>query len=190
MGGAWERLVRSFKTALYMSLPARTPTDPLLRSCLIAAENIINSRPLTYIPLDDESSEALTPNHFLRLDTDGGKPTMQLSDDWKVLKHTYQYKERFANNCWKRFINEFLPELTLRSKWYDPVPPLKIGDIVILIDKDLPRNNYPKGRVIAVKTSSDGQVRSATIQTSDGIFERPAVKLALLQLNNSSTTTS
>ncbi|XP_055903410.1 uncharacterized protein LOC129939426 [Eupeodes corollae] len=190
MGGAWERLVRSFKTALYTSLPLRTPSDPLLRSCLISAENIINSRPLTYVPVDNESSEALTPNHFLRLDSGGGKPTMKLDDSWKTLKQTYQYKEQFANKCWKRFITEYLPELTLRSKWYDPVQPLKIGDIVVLIDKDLPRNNYPKGRIIAVKTSSDGQVRSATIQTSNGIFERPTVKLALLQLYNKETTTS
>ncbi|XP_072377004.1 uncharacterized protein [Diabrotica undecimpunctata] len=49
MGGAWERLVKAVKISLYDSLPSRNPTDQLLYSCLIAAENIVNSRPLTYL---------------------------------------------------------------------------------------------------------------------------------------------
>ncbi|XP_055918341.1 uncharacterized protein LOC129950422 [Eupeodes corollae] len=190
MGGAWERLVRSFKKALYFSLPTKTPTDQLLRSCLVAAEGMINSRPLTYMPLNDELEEALTPNHFLRLDSGGAQPIAQINDSPKTLRYTYQYKERFANKCWDRFIQEYAPELTLRTKWYNPVEPLKIGDLVIIVDKDLPRNNYPKGKVISVKASSDGQVRSATIQTIHGVFERPTIKLAKLEIGSSDVSTT
>ncbi|XP_074029084.1 uncharacterized protein [Leptinotarsa decemlineata] len=86
MGGAWERLVKSIKIALYDALPTRNPTDPLLRSCLIAAENIVNSRPLTYLPLDSEESEALTPNHFLVGSSNGDKPIVDLDVNAKILK--------------------------------------------------------------------------------------------------------
>lgn len=178
MGGVWERLVRAIKTVLYALLP--TPaTDPLLVSCLIAAEDIVNSRPLTYIPTS-EMEEAITPNHFLKQSSQGLKPIVAMNDDAKYIRNNYEKKEQFANRCWKRFIVEYLPELTLRSKWYEPKRPLKIGDIVVVVDKDLPRNNYPKGRIIDVRTSKDGQVRSATVQTANGIYDRPVVKLALL----------
>ncbi|KAG5885001.1 hypothetical protein JTB14_003534 [Gonioctena quinquepunctata] len=85
MGGSWERLVKAVEIALYDALPSRTPTDPLLRSCLISAENVVNSRPLTYLPLDSEESEALTPNNFL-VGCSNGDKTMAKLDDAKVLK--------------------------------------------------------------------------------------------------------
>ena len=42
------------------------------------------------------------------------------------------------------------------------------------------RGQYVLGRVVDVRTGSDGVVRSASIQTKDGIYTRPAVKLALV----------
>ncbi|KAG5890359.1 hypothetical protein JTB14_015761 [Gonioctena quinquepunctata] len=137
MGGSWERLVKAVKIALYDALPSRTPTDPLLRSCLISAENIVNSRPLTYLPLDSEESEALTPNHFLVGCSNGDKTMAKLDNDAKVLKFNYLYREQFSNKCWRRFVAEYIPELLLRSKWHKQVRPLEEEDIIILCDKDL-----------------------------------------------------
>lgn len=71
---------------------------------------------------------------------------------------------------------------TPRSKWFYPVKPIAVGDIVIIVDSSFPRNCWPKGRVIAVKQSKDGQVRSATVQTASGIYDKPAVKLAVLDV--------
>ncbi|XP_058840799.1 uncharacterized protein LOC131696266 [Topomyia yanbarensis] len=65
MGGAWERLIRTVKQNLSKLLPNRLPTDESLRSTLIEVECIVNSRPLTDIPLDDDQSPVLTPNHFI-----------------------------------------------------------------------------------------------------------------------------
>lgn len=182
MGGAWERLVKAVKISLYAALPSRTPNDELLHGCLISAENIVNSRPLTYLPLDTEESEALTPNHFLIGSSNGDKPMGELNDESNVLKHNYLYREQFANRCWRRFVSEYIPDLLLRPKWQKQIDPLKVGDIVIICDKNLPRCNWPKGKVIEVKKSSDGQVRKATVQTQQGIFERPVVKLAILKI--------
>ncbi|XP_070138635.1 uncharacterized protein [Drosophila bipectinata] len=76
MGGAWERLVRSVKTALESILLDKRPSDELLRAALMEAEAIVNSRPLTYIPFEDENEESLTPNHFLLGSSTGRGPTM------------------------------------------------------------------------------------------------------------------
>ncbi len=66
MGGAWERLVRSVKQVLKQILTTSRPSDKLLRAVFMEA---VNSRPLTYIPIDheEEEEETLTPNHFLLL---------------------------------------------------------------------------------------------------------------------------
>ena len=37
-------------------------------------ESIINSRPLTYVPITDENEEAITPNHILLGSSNGEKP--------------------------------------------------------------------------------------------------------------------
>ncbi|XP_055537951.1 uncharacterized protein LOC129725781 [Wyeomyia smithii] len=65
MGGAWERLVRSVKTAMEEAYSDGNLNDEGLQTLVVEAESLVNSRPLTYLPLDSEESEALTPNHFL-----------------------------------------------------------------------------------------------------------------------------
>lgn len=65
MGGAWERLVRSVKTALYNICPHMNFTDETLQGALAEVEFIINSRLLTFVSLESCDDEALTQNHLL-----------------------------------------------------------------------------------------------------------------------------
>ncbi|XP_058465245.1 uncharacterized protein LOC131438888 [Malaya genurostris] len=60
MGGAWERLVRSVKEAVGTIWEApRKPDDETFETILYEAEAMINSRPLTYIPLSSDPSQQL-----------------------------------------------------------------------------------------------------------------------------------
>ncbi|GBP92592.1 hypothetical protein EVAR_77083_1 [Eumeta japonica] len=63
MGGAWERLVRSIKTALAATLRERSPRRSSPHPA--EAEHIVNSRPLTEVDVEPAEAESLTPNHFL-----------------------------------------------------------------------------------------------------------------------------
>lgn len=83
---------------------------------------------------------------------------------------------------WKMWVAAYLPTLTRRSKWFQPVKPIAIDDIVIIVDENLPRNSWPLGKVVSVKIAKDGCVRSATVFTSNGIYTRPAAKLAVLDI--------
>ena len=66
MGGSWERLVRSAKEALKALHDGRKLSDEILLTVLTEAEDMVNSRPLTYVPQESAEIESLTPNHFLR----------------------------------------------------------------------------------------------------------------------------
>lgn len=60
--------------------------------------------------------------------------------------------------------------------------PLQVGDVVIIVDPNLPRNNWPKGIVKTICISKDGNVRSASVLTNSGILNRPVAKLAKLDV--------
>lgn len=182
MGGACERLVRSVKTILYEIMPSRSPTDELLLSLLHEVENIINLRPLAYVPVDDDIDEAVTPNHFLVGSSSGLKPMSSCDDSGIVLKQSWRISQQYANIFWKKWLAEYLPSLTCRSKWFEKPKPLVVGDLVLIVDPLFPRNVWVRGRVLETRLAKDGQVRSATILTSRGIFERPVTKLAVLDV--------
>ncbi|XP_065089698.1 uncharacterized protein LOC135710920 [Ochlerotatus camptorhynchus] len=183
MGGSWERLIQSVKKILTSILPTqRLPTDEVLRNSLVMIENIINSRPLTYVPVDSEAAPALTPNSFLLGSTDGSKPLVLHDDSGLALRSAWKSSQVLANMFWKKWLAEYLPEITRRTKWLSADRQIQIGDIVIIVDPSFPRNCWPKGRVVNTKVSKDGQVRSATVRTASGMYERPAVRLAVLDV--------
>lgn len=182
MGGSWERLVRSVKANLQKMKPQRNPSDESLRNTLIEIENTVNSRPLTFVSVDDPSAPVLTPNHFLLGSSSGLKPAVPLDDSGRVLRRAWRASQAEANLFWQRWVRYYLPELTRRSKWFNEVKPISMNDVVVVVDPALPRNCWPLGRVIAVKMSKDGHVRTATVQTMNGIYERPATKLAVLDV--------
>lgn len=57
-------MFRCVKEVLKLLLNERILNQETFQSLVIQAENMINSRPLTEVPLDNEISESLTPNHL------------------------------------------------------------------------------------------------------------------------------
>ncbi|XP_045460694.1 uncharacterized protein LOC123671074 [Harmonia axyridis] len=182
MGGCWERMVRSVKTALSVTLKERSPKEEVLSTLLIEAENIVNSRPLVHVPIDAADGEALTPNHFL-IGTSSASPLpCLLSERDLVTRKQWKISQYFSDCFWKRWIREYLPTLTRRTKWHKKAKNLVVGDVVMIIDCDLPRNCWMKGVIEAVFVGKDGQVRSADVKTTLGTYRRPAVKLCPLDI--------
>ncbi|XP_054726309.1 uncharacterized protein LOC129236117 [Anastrepha obliqua] len=185
MGGAWERLVRSVKDVLQQILTSNCPNDEILHAALMEVEMTVNSRPLTYIPIDHEEEEALTPNHFLLGSSNGVKPIAEPVTEGVLMRRNWRTSQNLADAFWRRWVTEYLPTITRRTKWFEDVKAIKVGDIAYIVDPNNPRNSWPKGKVIGVRTSADGRVRSATLQTICGIYERPAAKIAVLDLKGS-----
>ncbi|XP_053686496.1 uncharacterized protein LOC128736038 [Sabethes cyaneus] len=183
MGGAWERLIRTVKKNLTILQSSRLPTDEVLQNALAEVENIVNSRPLTEIPIEDDSSPVLTPNDFLLGSSNGLRSWAPLDDSPVLLKNSYTQSQLMADRFWRQWVRDYLPSITRRTKWFTPAKPITVNDIVLIVDPKLPRNCWPKGRVIAAHQGNDGQVRRVTVQTaSGGIYERPAVSIAVLDI--------
>lgn len=188
MGGMWERLITSVKASLFESMITRTPTDQMLRSWLIEAENIVNSRPLTYVPLESEEDEALTPNHFILGSSNGMKPPGMFKTDGQYLRDQWKEVQRCTDIFWKKFIHEYIPTLVRRTKWFDKVKPLEVGDIVINFDKEAPRNTYKRGRIVETIIGTNQQVRRAKVQFANGkTLWRSAHHLGLLDVKAAPT---
>ncbi|XP_062538071.1 uncharacterized protein LOC134206385 [Armigeres subalbatus] len=185
MGGAWERMVRSVKSAMMAAYNSdRKLDDEGLQSLVIEAESIVNSRPLTYLPLDSAEAEALTPNHFLLGSSSGVRqPVVPFSDPAGAVKNSWSLIQHQLDVFWKRWIREYLPMLTKRVKWFGEVAPVAVGDLVLIVD-DTHRNGWMRGKVKEVVTAKDGRVRQAVVQTARGILRRPVAKLAVLEVES------
>ncbi|XP_065088311.1 uncharacterized protein LOC135709824 [Ochlerotatus camptorhynchus] len=182
MGGAWERMVRAVKAAMNSINHPRTPSEEVFQTVLCEAESMVNTRPLTYMPLETSDQEALTPNHFLLLSSDGAKQTEKTpTDEGEALRSGWKLCQYMLDQFWRRWIREYLPTITRRTKWFEDTKPIAVGDVVFSVDEGV-RNRWIRGIVITVFPGKDGRVRQANIRTVSGVLRRPVTKLAVLDI--------
>lgn len=70
--------------------------------------------------------------------------------------------------------------LQARTKWLCPDDKIKVGEVVIVHEDNLPPQKWLVGRVVEVETSNDGKIRVASVKTANGMYRRPIHKLAVL----------
>ncbi|XP_052567268.1 uncharacterized protein LOC120425751 [Culex pipiens pallens] len=190
MGGAWERMVRSVKEAMMVLNDGMKLTDEILATTLAEAEDMINTRPLTYVPQESADLEALTPNHFLR----GSVKLADLAVDKDVnpaqaLRNIYKRTQHLANQMWGRWSKEYLATINRRTKWFDERRPLKAGDLVFVVDgRD--RKQWTRGIVEEVIPGIDGRIREAKVRTSGGVHRRAVVNLAVMEIQEGNSGSS
>ncbi|XP_053691744.1 uncharacterized protein LOC128740235 [Sabethes cyaneus] len=183
MGGVWERLVRSVKVALesFVNAP-RVPDEETFETIILEAESMINSRPLTYIPLESEVQEALTPIHFLLGSSNGiRQPPQEPTKALQCLRSNWNLAKYILDGFWQRWIREYLPTIARRTKWFLGGKPLKVGDLVFIVDEGK-RNSWVRGQVVELLLGKDGTARQALVKTQNGIIRRPAIKLAVIDI--------
>ena len=180
MGGAWERLIRSVKVALSVILREQAPNEETLYTLLTEIEHSINSRPLTNVSADPTDAEALTPNHLLIGSSSGEFRLGRYEAQSVCPRKQWRVAQALADSFWRRWLREYVPTLVPRRKWCEKSTPISIGDIVLIIDLQAPRNVWRKGTVVKVFPGADGEIRVATVKTANGEFVRPVHKLILL----------
>lgn len=128
MGGSWERQIRSVRNVLSALLDAHGEQldDESLRTFMVEAEAIINSRPLS---LNFASElEPLTPNHLLKMKSNVILPPpgqFQRADVYS--KKRWRRVQYLINEFWSRWKKEFLHSLQTRQKWVEETYPSDDG---------------------------------------------------------------
>ena len=69
----------------------------------------------------------------------------------------------------------------VREKWKNPRRCLTSGYLILICDKNVPRENWPLGRVIEGHHRKDKKLRSVKVRTSSTILTRPVTKLRFLE---------
>ena len=180
MGGVWERQIRTVKKVFAGLAREQVLTYEMLVTLLVMAEGIINNRPITAVSDDPRDFEPLTPNHLL-IHRPATAPPGLFNDRDLGSRRKWRQVQYLADVFWKRWTREYLPLLRQRTKWQDPHRNVQVGDLVLVLERPLPRHQWPVARVTAVHPGQDGLVRSARIRTKDSELLRPVTKLCLLE---------
>ena len=64
------------------------------------------------------------------------------------------------------WVNEFMPNLTLRQKWFQPERNIRVGDVVLLAESKQQRSTWVMGRVLETYRDKHGVVRTVSLKTS------------------------
>ena len=105
-------------------------------------ESVINNRPLTKLTDDPSDLNPLTPNHLLILREGGNLPSGRFKTE-DMYHRRWRHVQHIANQFWRKWIKTYLPELQRRVKWTEKKTNLTVGDLVLILDENTPRNLWP-----------------------------------------------
>ncbi|XP_072392418.1 uncharacterized protein [Diabrotica undecimpunctata] len=181
-GGLHEAGVKRAKYHIYRMLGDTKLTFEQFYTVLTQIEAVMNSRPLTPISNDANDLSSLTPGHFLIGESLVNLPERDILNVNENRLSVYEKLTRIQQTFWKRWSLDYLSELQARNKWYLERDNLKLNDLVLLKDDNLPPMKWKLARVIKIHPGSDGKVRNVEVRTSTGIYTRPITKLCILPL--------
>ena len=168
--GAWERKIGSVRRVLEASILLMS-TRHLSRDefCTFLAESsaIVNNTPLWTSSSNPNDPTPLSPSMLLTLRDTPNPPSLDNFSDNDIMAYgskRFRRVQYLSQQFWNRWRHEYLHTLTLRHKWKTRKPCISTNDIVLVKDKQLPRNTWPLGKVISTKQSKDGLVRSVFIK--------------------------
>jgi len=185
-GGHWERVCRQLKEPLRKVLGKALLSYTEMMTVLTDIEAMINSRPLTYIGDDIRDGRVITPA-LLAIGRDLGNTPDDVPKPVKLkLSDRYRYQQRLQNHFWSRWLQEYLPSLTIRQKWTKEEIPLKEKDVVLVSEDNISRGKWRLGKVAETFPGKDGRTRTVKVLTKKGMINRPVQKLHLLETHRDS----
>ena len=179
-GGVFER-IECLKRAVNAILGNADVKDKELLTVFTGVESLMNSRPLTQSSSDPNDEPVLTPNHFLvghmgrelapeNVDTTKFNPWRQWRRVQELIRHV-----------WKRWMKKYLTSISARKKWHEQERNVNKGEVVLVIDTDMPRRQWRIGRIVETYPGADVFVRVVDVKTADGIYRRPISQISPLE---------
>ncbi|KAK3082438.1 hypothetical protein FSP39_009290 [Pinctada imbricata] len=165
MGGSWERMIGLSRKILdAMLLQSKQLTHDILATFMAEVCAIINSRPITNISSDTDDPMIVSPTMLITQKC-GSDPLPNMSTSIKdIYKASWKHVQYLADVFWKKWKDGYLNTLQKRTKWPYSRPDIKEGDIVLVCDKDLPRIQWPKAKVVkAFPSSTNKRIRTVEL---------------------------
>lgn len=179
-GGIWESNIKNVKTHLYRVVGSQVLTYEELNTFLVQIEALLNSRPLCILSDSPADPAALTPAHFLSLTPLDYTPADDLSDVSINQVQRYALVDKLIQSYWRRWHAEYLSCLQTREKWNTTISPIKVGQVVIIKEPNLPTLCWPLGVVEGLHPGKDGVTRVVRVKTKNGSYLRSANRLCPL----------
>ena len=177
-GGMWERQILNVRRIFSILLGKQVLTHDSLSTLFCEIENIINNRPITAVSSDSSDMLPLSPNTLLTMKEFTG--IIDVKTDGCNVKSRWKQINHLADVFWKRWTKEYLNRLQRRRRWTKRQRNLAVGDLVLVRDLNLSRNQWPLALVKEVNLSGDGLVRSATLRSGGKDISRPISQLVML----------
>jgi hypothetical protein len=185
-GGAWERLLRTFKETLRKVAGAKLMTLAEFQNVTVEIEAMMNDRPLCTV-IEDPDAQPLSPAILMT-----GRPLRQLppaaahrpdyEPDASIMTH-WKRRQNALNSAWRQFQRRYMREVLMpNTKWLkkNPSPP-SVGQLVLLSTETTKRPLWPLARVVEVQSSKDGLPRTVVVKRTDGTRLSRAIQ-TLVQL--------
>lgn len=184
-GGLWEAGVKSCKIHLKKIMGNASLTFENFITLLAQIEAVLNSRPLVPLSPSPNDMDVLTPSHFLIGRRLTSLPDPDVRDIQINRLSRFQHIQMLYQHFWNRWSMEYISELQTRGKWKTNMDNLKVGQLVLVKDNNLPPLNWRLGRIATVFPGIDNRVRVASIKTQHGEIKRSITKLCPLPIENS-----
>ncbi|XP_035770882.1 uncharacterized protein LOC118455573 [Neolamprologus brichardi] len=187
MGGSWERMIglsRRILDAMLLQTTHSHLTHEVLSTLMAEVTAIINARPLSPITTDPDTPFLLTPSMLLTQKVCTPLPPPGSFIEKDLHRQQWRQVQHLANTFWTRWRREYLGTLQSRNKWQRNHANLKVGDLVLIKDAQVRRNEWPMGLVNQIFPDKDGRVRKIEVRVSRNgtinTYLRPVSETVLL----------
>ncbi|GFW42152.1 integrase catalytic domain-containing protein [Trichonephila clavipes] len=183
-GGLWEAAIKSCKYHLKRVVNGINLTYEELLTVTVQIEGILNSRPLCPLSNNDDDFQVLTPAHFLinRSLNSLEEPNLTKCKESNLKK--WQKITKIVQLMWKFWSRNYLNQLQQRGKWMFEKNNVKIGDLVLIIEENLPTYKWALGRIVELYYGEDKKVRVVKIKTQYSTCKRAISKICVLPMED------
>lgn len=185
MGGVWERMIGTFRRILDSMLLKLNPshlTHEVPSTLMAKVSAIIPARALTSVSSD--APLPLTPAMILMQKICTPLPPPGSFEHADLHRQQWRRVQHLANVFWEERISLHSSKLQQVARHTSKHPNIKEGDLVLLKDPLVTRNDWPMARVIKAHLDGDGKVRKLELKVTKGgtvkTFLRPVTEVVVL----------
>ncbi|XP_021361092.1 uncharacterized protein LOC110455336 [Mizuhopecten yessoensis] len=161
-------IARRILDSLFQENANRKLTHEVFGTLMAEVCAIINARPLVPVSTDADDPFVLTPAILLTQTTGSPAAFYDHLDVKDMYRTSWRHVQVMAERFWNRWRKDYLSTLQTRRKWHQECDNVKTGYVVLLKDRNVPRNDWPLGVILRVFPSDDGLVRKAEVKVVRG----------------------